>query len=179
MTNKPSDIISQIHQLASQNSTEEWLPKAADLIRDAFDFYFVGFYFIDESKQKAVFQAGSGEIGNVLKKNSYTLPLFPKLHHPHILPNEICLYDWHEEKRHHCLLTDVIPLDFTISFTDASHTLHSPLLPQIRWQLFLPLQREQFFGALEIQNEADEVFTSENIQVLLTLAHQLASLLKL
>lgn len=180
MMNKLADTITQIRLLVLQDDLENRLSKAAHIIGDAFGYYFVGFYFIDESKRTAVFQAGSSEVGRVLKKNSYTLPLSRKSRLPYIALNEICLYDWQEETRFYCLLPNVISPDFVVVFTESPYSLHSPLLPKTRWQLFLPLRHQkQLFGVLEIQREdGDWGFTREEISSLQQFADQIAPFIK-
>ncbi|MCB9421213.1 MAG: GAF domain-containing protein [Ardenticatenaceae bacterium] len=129
--------------------------EVVELIRASFDFYYVGLFLVDESGDTAVLLAGTGEAGQMLVQNGHRLPL----------DGTSMISTAIGSGRAH-VAQDV----------DLAPEFHrNPLLPDTQAELAVPLRtRGIITGALTIQSDKIGVFAQETIDVLQTLADQLA-----
>ena len=135
---------------------DELIQKAADLVRDRFDLYYVGLFLLDEERRFAVLHAGTGEAAQQMLATGHKLEV-----------NNDSMIGWciaHKEAR--------------IALQSGQNVAHfdNPLLPDTRSELALPLiSQGDVIGAMTVQSEQDDAFNSEDINVLQTMADQLAN----
>lgn len=132
------------------------LTTAVDLIRDQFEFYYVGIFLVDESGEWAVLRAGTGEAGEQMLSDGHRLQVGGESMIGQSMANREAL-----------IASDVgaTPVHFD-----------NPLLPETHSEMALPLiSRGQVIGAMTIQSEQRNAFAEEDITVLETMADQLAN----
>jgi GAF domain-containing protein len=123
------------------------------LIQEKFNFYYVGLLLVDEERQWAVLQAGSGERGQELVEQNYKLEIGG------------------ESLISQCI-TDSQARTNLNRGTRASDTL---LRSESRTELALPLiTRDEVIGAMTIQDDRATPFSSQEVNVLQTTVNQLA-----
>ncbi len=135
---------------------DELLPQVVELIHDRFNLYYVGLFLVDETGQRAVLRAGTGEAGRKMIAAGHILQV-----------GGSSMIGWciaHSQAR--------IALDVGEEATRFSN----PLLPQTRSEMALPLvSRGSILGAMTIQSDQPTAFSQEDITVLQTMADQLAN----
>ncbi len=136
-------------------NTELLLSQAVDLIREGFEFYYVGLFLVDEASQSAVLRAGTGEAGNRMLCEKHHLPL-----------DERSMIGW------------CITHGKTRVAQQANHDevrLPNPLLPDTRSEIAIPLSsRGRVIGALTIQDSNENAFSDEDITMVSNMVDQLA-----
>jgi GAF domain-containing protein len=124
--------------------TDELLNSAVELIQEKFSLDYVGIFLVSENRQEIVLQASSGKIKQ--NKNKFDL-------------NDQSLIGW-------CILNGQPRLA-----DDEADTL----LPETRSEMDLPLVgREVTIGALSIQSRKPGAFSENDLDILQTIAGQLA-----
>ena len=135
---------------------DELLPRVVELIRDAFDFYYVGIFLVDRDGQYAVLCAGTGEAGRLMLERDHRLEI-----------GDSSMIGWcvaHCEPR---VAQDVG--GETVRFDN-------PLLPETRSELALPLvSRGRVLGAMSVQSRQASAFSEQDISVLQTMTDQVAN----
>ncbi len=130
--------------------------QTVNLIRNRFDYHYVGLFLLDPAGHWAVLHAGTGEAGRVMLAARHKLGV-----------GSDSMIGWciaHNEAR--------IALDVG---QDAVR-FDNPLLPETRSEMALPLiSRGQTIGALTVQSVEPQAFTEEDITVLQTMADQVAN----
>ncbi len=131
------------------------LIRAVNLARDRFNFYHVAVFLVDEASRYAVLKAASGKVGREMMERGHRL----KIGEVGIVGNVAATGEPH------------IALDVGI---DSIHHAQ-PLLPDTRSELALPLKVSQhIIGVLDVQSEKDAAFDVDDIQIIQTMADQLA-----
>ncbi|MDH4135530.1 MAG: GAF domain-containing protein [Anaerolineae bacterium] len=132
------------------------LPEAVNLIRDRFNFYYVGLFLLDESGEYAVLRAGTGKAGRQMLEMGHKLEV-----------GGTSMIGWctaHGKAR--------IALDVG----KEAVRFDNPLLPETRSEMALPLiSRGRVIGAMTIQSTRPAAFSEEDITVLQTMADQVAN----
>lgn len=142
--------------------SEELIRRSVELIRERFDYYYVGLFMVDEkgewSGEKgrwAVLRAGTGEAGRQMLARGHKL----EIGGDSMIGQCIAL----RRAR--------IALDVGVE----AHRFDNPLLPDTRSEMALPLiARERTIGALTIQSEREAAFSEADITALQIMADQLA-----
>lgn len=139
--------------------TEELLQQAVDLIKEQFGYYYVGLFLVDEAYQWAVLKSGTGEAGKQQLADHHRLKI-----------DEESMVGWaivHREPR------------ISGQVATESVRFENPYLPETRSEMALPLiSRSQVLGALTIQSTVENAFSQEDIDVLQTVADQIANALQ-
>ncbi|HID62550.1 MAG TPA: GAF domain-containing protein, partial [Anaerolineae bacterium] len=134
----------------------ELLPEVVNLIRDRFNFYYVGLFLLDASGEYAVLRAGTGEAGRQMLEMGHKLEV-----------GGTSMIGWctaHSKAR--------IALDVG----KEAVRFDNPLLPETRSEMALPLiSRGRVIGAMTIQSDKPAAFSEEDIAALQTMADQLAN----
>lgn len=137
----------------------ELLPNVVELIRDHFEYYYVGMFLIDETKEWAILRAATGETGKRMIEAGYRLEVA-----------DSSMIGWciaHKQAR--------IALDAgedTIRF-------HNPLLSLTRSEIALPLiAHGDIIGAMTIQSESPAAFSRVDITALQAMADLVANALE-
>jgi GAF domain-containing protein len=143
-----SETIAQVQDL------NEILPAATQLISEAFGFYHVGIFLLDDAHEYAVLQAANSEGGQRMLQRNHRLKL------------GVGVVGFAAQ-----MGTPRIALDVG---ADAVF-FDNPDLPQTRSEVALPMKsRGEIIGILDVQSTQAGAFTSEDLQTLTTLANQVA-----
>ncbi|OQY23657.1 MAG: hypothetical protein B6I35_03225 [Anaerolineaceae bacterium 4572_32.2] len=135
---------------------DELLPQAVELIRDRFNFYYVGIFLLDEGGQRAVLQAGTGEAGRQMLEAGHALEVSDT--------SMIGGCVLHKEAR--------IALDVG----EEPVRFNNPFLPDTHSEMALPLlSLSEPVGAMTIQSTKMAAFSEGDVAVLQTMADQLAT----
>lgn len=137
---------------------EELITSSVNLIRDKFDFYYVGLFLLDDRKEWAVLRAGTGEAGRMQIEKGHRLKVGSE-----------SMIGWSVQNRQARIALDV-----------GEERVHfqNPYLPDTHSEMALPLiSRDEVIGALTVQSIERGAFSDEDITVLQTMANQLANAL--
>ena len=155
-TSNQLSLATEVSRAATTILDHELLSKeVVDLIRSRFNLYYVGLFLLDEQRETAVLQAGTGEAGRLQ---------IERKHHQQVGgPSMIGT----------CIANGEAIVEQDV--TQARAFKFNPLLPDTRSELAMPLRtRGQIIGALTVQSIQKGAFTGETIAVLQSLADQLA-----
>lgn len=132
------------------------LPAVADLIGSHFDYYYVGIFLVDETREWAVLSAATGESGRVMLTERHRLKI-----------EDSSMIGWsirHQQAR--------IALDVG----EDAVRFKNPHLPLTRSEIALPLSTHgNVIGAMTIQSAQPAAFTPADITALQTMADQMAN----
>ena len=135
---------------------DELVKESVNLIRDHFDFYYVGLFLMDEGDEFAFLRAGSGEAGQAMLESGHKLEIGGE--------SMIGQCVAHRQAR--------IALDVG----QEAVRFDNPLLPDTRSEMALPLtSRGEVLGALTVQSTKTAAFSEEDIAALQTMADQVAN----
>lgn len=135
---------------------DQLFQRVVNLIHDRFNLCYAGLFLVDESREWAVLQAGTGEAGKTMLAQNHKLRI-----------GGDSMIGWCVANKQARIALDVgeDPVRFD-----------NPLLPETRSELALPLiSRDTVIGALTIQSSREGAFGPDDITVLQTLAGQLAN----
>jgi PAS domain S-box-containing protein len=134
----------------------ELLPEVVNLIRDRFNFYYVGLFLLDESGEYAVLRAGTGAAGRQMLEMGHKLEV-----------GGPSMIGWCTARSKARIALDV---------GREAVRFENPLLPETRSEMALPLlSRGEVIGAMTIQSARSAAFSEEDITALQTMADQLAN----
>jgi PAS domain S-box-containing protein len=129
---------------------------AVELIREKFDFYYVGLFLIDESGQWAILQAGTGETGPDTIHRGQLIELTPN-----------SLIGTCVESGEPRVVVDVRKDDSLVRY---------PLLPETVSEVAIPLHsRGKVIGAFTAKSKQEAAFSDLDVTALRILADQLAN----
>ena len=136
---------------------QELMQQTAELIRERFNFYYVGVFVLDQDQHYAWLRAGTGAAGQKMLASGHRLDATPG---GHSMVGWVCA-----NKRARIAL-------------DVGHEAErfaNPLLPNTRSELALPLQvGGRILGALDVQSEREAAFEESDVAVLQSMADQIA-----
>jgi len=154
-TQQDQAVASVARSIASVQDLDAVLPEITKLVSKQFDFYHVGIFLIDETKENAVLRAANSLGGKRMLERKHQLALDG---------NSIVGYSISRGEPR-------IALDVG---ADAVY-FDNPDLPETRSEMALPLRvGKQVIGALDVQSLQSNAFTEENIPTLATLADQVS-----
>lgn len=150
------EVASQVaREISGQPNLENLLNNAVNLIRDQFEFYYVSIFLADERGEYANLRAGTGEAGRVMMERGHRLKI-----------GEIGIVGYVVSRGEARIASNVQ--------SDMVH-YKNPLLPETRSEMALPLHSgDKIIGALDVQSVEENAFTQEDINILQTIADQLA-----
>ncbi len=150
------EVASQVaREISGQPNLETLLNNAVNLIRDRFEFYYVGIFLADERGEYANLRAGTGEAGRVMMERGHRLKV-----------GEIGIVGYVVSRG-----------EARIAGSVQSDVVHfkNPLLPETHSEMALPLlSGDKVIGALDVQSVEENAFSQEDINILQTIADQLA-----
>ena len=139
----------EVHDLASL------LDIVVRLVSDQFGFYHTGIFLINEAGDEAVLQAASSEGGLRMIENSHSVAV-----------GSLGIVGYVLSQKRHRIVFDI--------GTDAV-LFNNPDLPMTRSEAALPLVvRNKVLGVLDIHSDKPQAFSPEDIDILQTLADQVA-----
>lgn len=131
------------------------LRRAVNLIRDRYGFYHASIFLVDESGLNAIVRESTGEAGEEMKRRAHKLPVGSR-----------SLIGYVTETGKPLVLNDVTQ--------DPIHR-PNPLLPDTHSELGLPLKiGNRVIGALDVQSVEVNAFSQDDVNVVQTLADQIA-----
>lgn len=148
-------VSSLARSIAAMQDLDELLPNIARLVSERFGFYHTGIFLLDDTAMVAVLKAVSSEGGRRMLARGYELPLDS---------NSIVGYviSYGEPRVIQDMGADPI-------FSS------SPELPDTRAEIALPLRVSgKVIGVLDVQGKESDAFSADDIEVLSTLADQIA-----
>jgi GAF domain-containing protein len=135
---------------------EHLIQTVVDLIRDRFDFYYVGLFLMDDTLKYAVLAAGTGEAGRLQVEKGHKLAI-----------GGGSMIGWSVQNRQARIALDV---------GEDAVWFNNPYLPDTHSEMALPLiSREEVIGALTVQSQKRGAFSDEDIILLQTMADQVAN----
>ncbi len=139
---------------------QQLLEQTVELLQSRFGLYHAHIYMVDETTRRLVMQAGSGEVGRVLRRRGHAIPL-------------------DVEKS---LVARAAREQVTVLVNDTSQDpdfLPNPLLPQTRSEVAIPLViGDKTLGVLDVQDDQANRFTQADVDTFTTLAGQIATTLQ-
>lgn len=131
------------------------LKNVAELVTDQFGFYHTGIFLVNETGDQAILQAASSEGGRQMIENGHALAVGTQGIVGHVAA--------HKKSR--------IALDVGADGV----FFNNPYLPMTRSEAAIPLMiRNKVLGILDIQSDKPQAFSLEDLDILETLADQVA-----
>jgi GAF domain-containing protein len=148
-------VASVARAIASVQDLDALLPAITKLISQQFGFYHVGIFLLDEKQESAILRASNSVGGLQMLNRQHSLPL-----------------DYHSIVGYSISRGEPrIALDVGAD----SIYFNNPDLPETRSEMALPLRvGERVIGSLDVQSSETNAFSEEDINVLTTLADQVA-----
>jgi GAF domain-containing protein/HAMP domain-containing protein len=129
------------------------LTQVVELIRETFNLYYVGIFLVDDNKEWAILQAGTGEAGQIMLDQDHRIKIGEGM------------IGWCVENNQSRIALDV--------GMDAVR-FENPVLPETRSEGALPLRsRGRVLGAITVQSSEPSAFDQDNLTVLQTMADQI------
>ncbi|WP_162909520.1 GAF domain-containing protein [Aggregatilinea lenta] len=136
---------------------DQLLPTVSNLTRDNFALYHAYIFLLDDDRKQLYLAAASGEVGQQLVAQHYSLPL----DHPRSVAVRAA------RTRASALVHDTQGSD---------NHLPSPSLPDVRSELAVPIiVGDDLIGVLGVQSDEAGHFTGEDSSVMITLAAQIGN----
>ncbi len=133
---------------------DETLKRLVDLVKNRFGFYHSSIFLLDVLGQFAVLRESTGEAGAQLKEKGHKLAV-----------GSTSIIGQTTARGEPVVVGDV---------TKELNYYPNPLLPNTRSEMGIPLKiGDKVYGALDVQSEEVDAFTSEDINILRVLADQL------
>jgi putative methionine-R-sulfoxide reductase with GAF domain len=143
-------------EISHQSAIQDLLTDSVDLICTQFEFYYAAIFLSDDRNEFAVLRAASGEAGKQLLSQEHKL----RIREEGIVGYVIA----RGETR------------FALDVGEDSVHFKNPLLPGTRSEIGIPLKTgTRIIGALDVQTDKEAAFTEEDIDILQSIADQLAS----
>jgi len=139
-------------------NVDELSNTSVNLIRDSFNFYYVGLFMLDETKEWAVLKAGTGKAGRIQLIRNHRLKTGGE-----------SMIGWCIANRKARIALDV---------GEEAVRFKNPILPDTHSEMALPLiNRNEVVGAITVQSTERAAFSDEDITMLQTMADQIANAL--
>ncbi len=135
---------------------DDLFPRIVNLIRDSFGYDHAQIFMIDDLGERAVLQSATGEAGRQMLEIRHSLPI---------------------GSRSVVGQATVQGIPFLVNDTSEADVMHrpNPYLPDTRSELAIPLNlKGRVVGVIDVQANRPTAFTEDDIQVLTSLADQLA-----
>jgi HAMP domain-containing protein len=140
----------------STPSLEDLLRRAVELLQQQFSYDHVSIFLLDDERKSAVLRAATGELGDALRAQGYSILLSPS--------NVI---GWVVSNNQPRVISDVKPSEVTS---------RGDLMTSTRSELAVPLQiGGRVLGAINVQSFAPDAFRPQDIEMLQTLCDQLSA----
>jgi len=150
------EAIAQVARATATNhNLETLLPSLVSLISRQFGFYHVGIFLVDENRENAVLRAANSEGGKRMLTRGHKLGIGQS--------GIVGFVSATGKPR------------ITLEVGDDAAFFNNPDLPNTRSEMALPLRvAEEVIGVLDVQSITSNAFQEEDIEVLSTLADQVA-----
>lgn len=139
--------------------TNELIERLVNLIAEEFGYYYVALFLVDSTEKWAELRSATGDAGRVLRQNKHRLEIEGK----NMVGNAI-------RDREPKVVMDT---------AGSVARFDNPLLPYTRSEIALPLiAGDRVLGALDAQSTQESAFGPEAIEILQTMANQIATALE-
>ncbi|MBI3160334.1 MAG: GAF domain-containing protein [Chloroflexi bacterium] len=147
----------EVAQLAtSAQSLDELLSTTVTLIVERFNMYHASIFLLDEAKEYAVLSEATGQAGENLKAQGFRIPLSAN-----------SVVTWVARNNAPRLVADI--------GQDQAHMRHE-LLPETLSEIGVPISLgAEVIGVMDVQSNRSDAFQTETVDVMGTLANQLAT----
>ncbi len=143
------------HNITSILDLDELLQTTVDIICKEYEFYYAGIFLLDSEKKWAVLKAGYGEAGDKLVEKHHRLAV--------------------DEKSMIGIAIQEQKAQITADVGDMEDHFKNPHLPKTRSEMALPLKAKGgTLGALTVQSEKVNAFSTADVDALQSMADQLA-----
>lgn len=151
---RETNALYRINQGLIALTIDELLEDAVNLLQKNFGYYHVQVYIIDVETGDFIVKAASGEIGKQLTESKYRL---------------------HAGAGIIGYAAETLVPFFTNNVDEVVFFNRNPFLPETKSELAMPVKIEKhLFGILDIQQAPPKTFTSQDLQLVSTVADQLA-----
>jgi GAF domain-containing protein len=148
-------VSSVARTIASVQEIDTLLPAITKLVSEQFGFYHVGVFLLDQQRRNAVLSAANSQGGLRMLERQHRLPL-----------DSHSIVGYSASRGEPRIALDV--------GTDSIY-FNNPDLPDTRSEMAIPLRvAGKVIGALDVQSTETNAFSQEDINVLATLADQIA-----
>jgi signal transduction histidine kinase/DNA-binding response OmpR family regulator/putative methionine-R-sulfoxide reductase with GAF domain len=149
------EAVLQVSRVASSVlSLDTLLPRSVELIRERFDFYYVGIFLIDQAGEWAWLRAGTGDAGKAMIAEGHRL----RVGGDSMIGT--CVAD--------------VEAQISLDVGEVQSRFDNPHLPETRSEMALPLiWRGSVVGAMTVQSTALDAFSQKDVEVLQAMADQL------
>ena len=131
------------------------LNQVVELIKERYQYYYVGVFLLDESGDYVVAKAGTGQAGRTLREQRFRLKV-----------NQEGIIGWVTKNCRPARVNDV---------SQDQRYIHLNAIPNTRSELALPLAMgKKVLGVLDIQSDQIAAFRLDDVPVLQSLANQVA-----
>lgn len=152
-----SDIAGQVNAILDP---DELLSTVIPLVKERFNLYYVHVYVLDEEAGELRLRAGYGEPGRIMLEQGLSIPM----------DREVSLVAQAARFRDIVVVNDV---------TQNPNFLPNPLLPDTKAEVAVPMVvGDQVIGVFDVQHDEVDYFTMADLDVLSTLAGQVATALQ-
>jgi len=150
-------IASEVGNLAtSATNLESLLSQTVELLVERFNYYHANIFLVDEIKENAILRGASGKVGQNLLSSNFQIPL-----------DTDSIVGWVVKNNKPRITSDIM---------EDSLFTKPELLPETRSEIGCPISvGAEVLGVLNIQSREVGIFTQGVVDVLNTLANQLAS----
>ena len=149
------------------------LDKIIEIIHSHIEIYFLGFFTLDMEEAVATFEAGSGEVGKALQSRGYQLPTENDRVNKLINENELSIRG-DESLIYSLAKSPAWNLNIKLKLARIGN-FGSPLLPDTRWELFLPMRdKQKVIGIFWVHTGDISGFSMEDITHFQFLADQIS-----
>ncbi|MFC1936604.1 GAF domain-containing protein [Chloroflexota bacterium] len=144
------------HIATSGQNLDEVLDRTVNLIIEQFNYYHAAIFLYDEPQENLILREATGQVGKNLKSQNYFINI-----------NQDSIVSWVAKNN----LSRVV----SETQTDTMHLQHE-LLPETHSEVGIPIAIGQdVLGVLDVQARSTDAFDTQIVEVLTTLADQIAS----
>lgn len=141
-------------RLSTILDTDQLVLEVVELVGTAFGYYHTHIYLLDDDKKMLKMVGGTGEVGKTLLERGHTIPIerglvgrAARTIAPILVQDTTSVLDW----------------------------LPNPLLPETKAEIAVPIKvGEQVLGVLDVQHHILNVLTHEDVDLLQSIANQVA-----
>jgi GAF domain-containing protein len=143
-------------ELSQQGSTEKIMREAVELLTSQFGFYYSSIFLVDDKNEYAVLKAASGSEGKLLLSQNHKLRI-----------RDEGIVGYVVAKGEARIALDVV--EDTVHYKNL-------LLPDTKSEMAVPLRiGNKVIGVLDVQSDQEATFSNEDLDILQSIADQLAS----
>lgn len=147
----------EVANLATSTTTlDDLLNQSVSLITERFGYYHASIFLIDDAKENVVLRGSTGSVGRSLRSQEFQIPL-----------DVNSVVSWAANNNAPRIVSDV---------SQDSVYLKHELLPDTHSEISVPISiGNTILGVLDVQSKNPNAFQPSTVEVLVTLANQLAS----